>query len=219
MRARRYVEGFRLSVYGPAVETLAPEELRELEADFIRIAEGLPDNVETRGEQISGDTATVFVKLPGAQQSQGVALVKIDGHWRVGDKETWQVVRKEGRDFFFNARISISEQEAAEWLAEIFGAETIYFQARAGFTTLEELIRLGGISKQLANGSESGYRFTLHLEADGRSFTVQAIPAQYGRTGRRSFYLDQTGVIRAEDRKGQPADANSPRYPPAQATK
>ncbi|MFN7947465.1 MAG: hypothetical protein U0Z53_19100 [Blastocatellia bacterium] len=212
LHARKYVEGFRLSVYSPAVESLSPQEISELEPDFQRLAEHLPENVEISGEQISGDTATVFIKMPGADKTQEITLVRIDGHWRVGDRDTYRVVKKQGHDFFFNVRISVSENEAAEWLEEIFGAEIIYQKAKSKFTTLEELIQLGGVSKQLTSGAESGYRFELKLATDGQSFTVSAVPAEYGRTGRRSFFMDQTGVIRAEDRKGQPATAASSKF-------
>ncbi|HZS08317.1 MAG TPA: hypothetical protein VFD58_26015 [Blastocatellia bacterium] len=212
LHARKYLDGLRLSVYGPAVEGLSPDELRELESDFSRIAEGIPENVETTGEQISGDTATVFIKLPGAAGPQDITLARIDGHWRVGDRETYKLVKGQGREFFFNARISVRENEAAEWLEEIFGAETVYFKAKSRFTTLEELLSLGGISKQLANDSESGYRFELKVAENGQGFTATAVPVRYGRTGRRSFYIDEAGVIRAEDKQGQAATAASPKY-------
>jgi hypothetical protein len=211
LHARKYLEGFSLSVYSPAVETLSPDEVRELEPEFTRIAAGIPESIETSGEQISGETATVFIKMPGVPQPQEITLVKIDGRWRVGDKDTWKLAKRQGRDFFFNARISVSENEAVDWLDEIFGAETIYLRAKSQFTTLEELIKLGGVSQQLA---ESGYRFELKLSDEGKSFSVTAVPAQYGHTGRRSFFIDQTGVMRVEDRKGQPATASSPRHQP-----
>ena len=109
-------------------------------------------------------------------------------------------------------RINVRENEAVEWLEEIFGAETIYFKAKSRFTTLEELVSLGGVSNQMANGLESGYRFELKVDENGRGFIATAVPVQYGRTGRRSFYIDQAGVVRAEDKQGQAATASSPKY-------
>lgn len=212
LHARKYLEGFRLSVYSAAVETLSADEIRELEPDFMRIAEALPAQIETSGEQISGETATVFVKLPGVQKPQEIILSRIEGRWRIGDQETFQYVKKQGRAFFFNIRIEVGERETAEWLEEIYGAQTIYFKAKSRYTTLEELVSLGGVSRQLASGAESGYRFALKLAADGQSFTVMTTPTQYGRTGRRSFFMDQTGVLRAEDKQGQPATAASPKF-------
>jgi hypothetical protein len=214
LRARRYVEAFRLSVYGAAMEGLSEEEMRNLEAEFTRMVAALPAEMELRGEQISGEEATVFVKLPQEQRLQEVTLVRIDERWRVGDRETHRLVTRQGRSFFFNARNRISEEEAYDWLLEIIGAEEIHFRARQRYATLDELVNLGGVSKQLANGSESGYRFRLAIGEDGKSFRVIAVPAEYGRTGRLSFFVDQTHAIRAEDKEGQPATASSPVYRP-----
>jgi hypothetical protein len=217
LRARNYIQGLRLSVYSAAMEGLSEEEIKNLEPEFARIIAELPAEIETRGEQISGEEATVFVKSPKEKRMQEVALVRIDGQWRVGDRETYQQVTREGRSFFFNARVRIGEAEAYEWLLEIIGAEAIYFKAKQRFTTLDELVGLGGVSKQLLNGSESGYRFRLSVSDDGQSFRVIAVPAEYGRTGRLSFYVDQTNAIRGEDKEGQPATASSPPYRPGGA--
>lgn len=212
LHAKRYAEGFRFSIYGLALEGLAADELRELEPDFERIAATLPEQVEVRGEEISGDRATVFIKLPKDTQTQEVALIKVDGQWIIGDRETQKQLKKEGRDYFFNERIRVAEAEANEWLQEILGAQLIYFKARQRYTSLEELVKLGGISPELSDGVDSGYRFTISVATDGQSFVVTAIPMSYGRTGRLSFYADQTNLIRAEDKKGQPASASAAPY-------
>ena len=217
LTARRYAEALRLSVYSAAIEGLSEEEMQNLEPEFARIASDLPSQIEPCGEQISGDEATVFLKLTKEKRRQEVALVKIDGHWRVGDRETYQLVKHEGRSFFFNARTRIGEAEAYEWMLEIIGAEALYFKAKQRFTTLDELVGLGGVSKQLLNGSESGYRFRLAVSDDGKSFRVIAVPAEYGRSGRLSFYVDQSNVIRAEDKEGQPATVSAPLYRPGGA--
>ena len=52
----------------------------------------------------------------------------------------------------------------------------------------------GLISGSLAAGENSGYVFTLTSTATG--YTVSAVPKVFGTTGRRTFYLDQSGVIR-----------------------
>lgn len=41
-------------------------------------------------------------------------------------------------------------------------------------------------------------------------FIVRIVPQIYGRTGIRSFYIDETGVLRGADKQGQPADENDP---------
>ena len=52
----------------------------------------------------------------------------------------------------------------------------------------------GLIPASLANGSGSGFNFTLTQSPTGYALT--AIPKAFGSTGRRTFYSDQTGIIR-----------------------
>ncbi|HVG21221.1 MAG TPA: hypothetical protein VNI02_19395, partial [Blastocatellia bacterium] len=57
LKDKHYVEGFRHSIYRMAVEGLTPGELQELEPDFAATFSAIPDKIEPRGEQITGDTA------------------------------------------------------------------------------------------------------------------------------------------------------------------
>jgi hypothetical protein len=110
--------------------------------------------------------------------------------------------------------MTVNEDEAFEMLQRIIGAEVIYsakFQGRNA--TLEELIKLGGVPKDMDDGEAGGYRFTLTVSEDKKSFLASATPAIYGKTGRLSFYADAES-IRAEDLKGQPATAKSPIHQP-----
>ena len=125
LRHKKYFEGFSVSVYRAALEGLKEEELRELEPEFERLASSLPELVQIEGEQISGDRASVFVKLPNENKAQEVALIKQSGQWIVGDADTQKYVKKQGRSFFFNERIHVSEAEANEWMQEILGYELI----------------------------------------------------------------------------------------------
>lgn len=214
LRAKRYAEGFRLSIYSLALEGLTADELRELEPDFERLAATLPEQVEIRGEEISGDKAIVFVKLPQEAKAQEVVLIKSDGQWMIGDRETQKLLKNQGRSYFFNERIRISEAEANEWLQEILGAQLIYFKAKQRYAPLDELIKLGGISAELTDSVANGYRFAVTLNTNGQSFAVTAVPVAYGRTGRLSFFADQTNLIRAEDKQGRPASAAAAPYVP-----
>ena len=59
------------------------------------------------------------------------------------------------------------------------------------------------IDSQLASGEKSGYRFTytpVDANGDGvtEAFVLNADPLTQGTTGRRHFFCDETGVIRAE---------------------
>lgn len=214
LKEKHYVEGFRHSVYRAAVEGLSADELRDLEPDFARTFSAIPEKIETRGEQITGDTAIVFLKIEGIEQVQQVALIRVDGQWLVGDQDSLLLVRAQGRHFFFNTRIIVNEGEAHEMMLRIIGAEVIYSRKFEGRnTTLEELIRLGGLPKDLEGRETGGYRFVLTLSADQKTFSAMATPLAYGKTGKLSFYADINGV-RAEDLKGAMATAQSPVYQP-----
>jgi type IV pilus assembly protein PilA len=52
----------------------------------------------------------------------------------------------------------------------------------------------GLISGTLASGTSSGYNFTVTQTPGG--YAVSAMPKTFGSTGRRTFYTDQTGIIR-----------------------
>src|SRR5687767_8602174 len=67
MREKKYREAFAMSIYQPAMEGLSAQEFEDLRPDFdkmaLAIAEKLPAAIDVGGEQISGDHATVFVKV------------------------------------------------------------------------------------------------------------------------------------------------------------
>ena len=214
LKAKRYVEGFRYSVYRNAVEGLTPADLQDLEPDFARTFAEIPENIVPRGEQISGQTATVSLQFGGKSDAQAVTLVRVGSEWLVGDQETLAMVNSQGHAFFFNSRMLVNESEAYEMLQRIIGAEIIYshkFESKNA--SLAELIRLGGVPKDIEDGEGGGYRFALTLSADAKSFFATASPTAYGKTGRVSFYANVDGV-RGEDLKGQPATAASPVYQP-----
>jgi hypothetical protein len=212
LKEKRYVEGFRHSVYRNAVEGLTPAELQELEPDFARTFSTIPEKIQARGEMITGQTATVSLKFEGSEDIQEVVLVRAGGDWLVGDQETLALVNAQGRAFFFNARMLVNESEAYEMLQRIIGAELIYsrrFQGRN--IPLKDLVRLNAIPKDMEDGEASGYRFTVTVGTDEKSFSATATPTAYGKTGKVSFYADINGV-RGDDLKGQPATVRSPIY-------
>lgn len=52
----------------------------------------------------------------------------------------------------------------------------------------------GLISGSLASGASGGYNYTVTATTGG--YAVSAVPKTFGSTGRRTFYSDQTGIIR-----------------------
>ena len=62
------------------------------------------------------------------------------------------------------------------------------------------------IPSELAQGVKGGYQFVLAVTATG--YTINANPTQFGNSGRRTFYSDQTQVIH-ENWGQEPASATS----------
>ncbi|HEY3936915.1 MAG TPA: prepilin-type N-terminal cleavage/methylation domain-containing protein [Bryobacteraceae bacterium] len=65
----------------------------------------------------------------------------------------------------------------------------------------------GLIPSSLASGNASGYVFTVTQTQGG--YAVIAVPKTFGSTGRRTFYSDQTDVVR-ENWGQDPPNPNSP---------
>jgi hypothetical protein len=211
MREKKFREAFALSIYRPAIEILSPQEFEELRPDFERMAlavsEKIPAKIDISGEQISGDTATVFVKVldpDGKEKVEPAALMKLDNAWIIGDKENLELVKKAGKQFFFEARINAHHSDVQDMMTRISLAQVLYSQNHNGqFGNATELIAAGVVPKDIEGTESTGYHFQINRAPDGKSWYATAEPAQYGRTGRLSFYLDATG-IRSGDNGGKP---------------
>ncbi len=214
LKEKKYIEGFRLSIYRGAIEGLSAAELKDLEPDFVRTFSAIPDKIDVKGQQITGNTAVVFLKFEGVEKLEQVALIAQGAEWLVGDQESLQLVQAQGRNFFFNTRMVVNEEEATEMIQRIRTAEILYaskFEGRNAPVT--ELVRLEALPKEMEDGESSGYKFTLTVSADKLSFYIHAVPSIYGKTGKLSFYADVQG-LHAEDLKGQPASKKSPIFQP-----
>jgi hypothetical protein len=211
MREKKFREAFGISIYRPAIEGLSTQEFEDLRPDFekmaVAVSEKIPAQVDISGEQISGEVATVFVKVTDAEGTEKVepaTLIKIDNAWVVGDKESLELVRKAGKKFFFEARINAHHSDVQDMLTRISFAQVVYGQGHNGqFGNAAELVTAGLIPKDIEGTESTGYRFQIIRSTDGKSWYATAEPAQYGRTGRLSFYLDASGV-RSGDAGGKP---------------
>ena len=211
MREKKYREAFGISIYRPAIEGLSTEEFNDLKTDFdkmaVAVSEKIPEKIDITGEQISGDVATVFVRVvdaDGKERVEPASLIKIDNAWVVGDRENLELVKKSGKKFFFEARINAHQSDVQDMLTRISLAQVVYSQGHNGqYGNTAELIAAGLIPKDLEGVESTGYRFQVVRAADAKSWYATAEPAEYGRTGRLSFYLDAAGV-RSGDAGGKP---------------
>jgi hypothetical protein len=167
----------------------------------------IPEKIDISGEQISGDNATVFMKIGTVDKPadpEPVALIRDAGTWIIGDRDSRQVVLRLGKQFFFEARIETHHNEVQAMLQRISLAQMAYAsQHNDNYSGLPALIAAGLVPKDIETPHTTGYTFHITLAKDGKSWTAGAEPASYGRSGRLSFYLDKSG-IRSADLGGKP---------------
>jgi hypothetical protein len=211
LREKKFREAFAMSTYRPAIESLTPQEFEEFRPDLEKMAlainETLTEKIDVSGEQISGDAATVFLKVLDADRKEkveAVGLIKMGNQWIVGSTAHLAEVQKEGKKYLFERRINAHHDDVQDMLTRISLGQVLYSQSRNGqFGNMAELVAAGVIPKDIENPESTGYRFNVVRSADGKSWYATAEPAQYGRSGRLSFYLDATGV-RSADNNGKP---------------
>lgn len=105
------------------------------------------------------------------------------------------------------SRMHAQEMAAIEEMGTINKAEIQYYSEFNQYaTTLPQLgppatagaaegpQASGLIPGSLASGTAGGYNFTITQTPTG--YGVSAVPKAFGSTGRRTFYTDQTGIVR-----------------------
>ncbi len=101
-----------------------------------------------------------------------------------------------------------NETAAMARLRSIATAEARYGVETGGeYGTLDQLIQNRYIGDP-AGGKLSGYVYEIRVRPGG--FQATAVPVKFGVTGTRSFYLDETNIIRGADKRGAPATASDP---------
>ena len=99
-----------------------------------------------------------------------------------------------------------NEGSAIHSLRTISQAEATFQSNFGHYGTLEELYASGLIDLKLGSGAKNGYAFKVTLDNESPvSFEVTGVPETYGKTGIRSFYIDETFVIRGSDNHGGPS--------------
>src|SRR6267143_5239013 len=212
MHERRFREAWALTIYKPAVDGLKAEEMEDLRPDFEEKAAAIPDQVEISGEQISGDIATVFVKVPVSEStpqnvSQPVNLIKSGAGWIIGTGVDQVEVKKKGRRFFLDALIIQHHSDIEDLLKRVIAVQIVYAQQHNAFGDLAALIGAGLVPKVAGDPKDLGYNFRVTVGKDGKTYLAGAEPTRYGHTGKLSYWMDQTGTIKSVDNGGKPMGA------------
>ena len=111
---------------------------------------------------------------------------------------------------------AFKERLVIEDMRTIIGAQFTY-QATTGagtFGSLANLQQAQLIDGALASGEKHGYIFAVAVTQPTATlpaaFVLTATPRQYPKSGRISFFANQSGVVRGADRNGAPANQNDP---------
>lgn len=213
LREKRFREALFLTNLKPAIESLNDNELKEFSVDFEAIAGLVPAQIDINGEIISGDTATVTANLPNEDgdknELQTIKLKKEAEVWVIltADEETAKKIKAEGKNYFFNLRIQTHEEEAIAMLDRIFKAQLANSVQKGFYADLPTLIAAGLLPDDAKNSESTGYNYAIDISADKKKFTASATPAEYKKSGVRSFLLapDAKGISRvtAKDNGGK----------------
>lgn len=214
LREKKYREAIFLTNLRPAVEGLTDAELADLSVDLSAIAGQVPETIEITGEIISGDSATVTMKIPdvdGNADTDTIKLRRLNGVWIVlaVDEAAEEQMRKEGTKFLYNLRIAVKEDEARAMLDRIAKAQYAYSTQNNGILgDLRQLVGAGLLPQDVLTSESTGYVYTVTLSESKRGYAVDAVPAVYGKTGKLSFRVepDKTGLARmtSRDNGGKP---------------
>jgi len=208
MREHRFKDAWSMSVYKPAVDGLTPEEMEDLRPFFEAQAAPIPEQLQIDNEKIAGNTAQVFVRLPPTDSSpqltsKPVDLIKSSGVWIIGTDSERETVKKAGGRYFLDAVVDLNEDNLSDVLKRLVGMEAVYAKANKDlFGDLKALVAAGLMSDDMFDPKTSGYNF--RLTTTGKTYVVTAEPVHYGRTGKLSFWMDQTGTIKSADNGGKP---------------
>ncbi len=110
------------------------------------------------------------------------------------------------------SKTAANETSAIATCYEFCSAEELYAAKYGKYGTVEQLRDADLIDERLAGGIKSEYHFSLTVGEDGQTWSMTAVPGAPGMGGRRSFYTDQTGVVRHRrytSRNDPPADGSS----------
>jgi hypothetical protein len=96
-----------------------------------------------------------------------------------------------------------NEMIAAGGLQMIANAESTYHSGvgKGSYGTLDQLTQ----QKLVTMEPFQKYGYNFEVTASSDQFEAVATPREYGKTGKRSFFTDKSGVVRGEDHGGAPA--------------
>jgi hypothetical protein len=199
-------------------------------------AAGLVADMHLGAPEVHENLAFVTAEIgqPGEQpRSVRIGFVREGGDWKLLSVGLLLLDLPSLAKQWEDADLQANENDAIAALAKIAEALDKYQQAYGKLPeTLEPLgppapdgaspEHAGLLAGELATGASGGYNFryvimaaTTGVDDSDRDraagFALAATPIEYGKGGRRSFYLDSNGTLRGDDKHGAVATATDPR--------
>jgi len=165
-------------------------------------------------------------------QSDDFGMVREDGSWKLLSLGLVLLDIKQLSAQWVQSDMAAREDAAAENLETLGKAVDSYEQTFGKFP--DSLVQLGGgttkqvtpdradlVSAPLAAGSEGGYRFLYRVTSGAGSsqshYVIEALPEDYGTSGRKSFFRDASGKIHEADNHGASAGVDDAIWQPEAA--
>lgn len=199
-------------------------------------AAGLVADMHLGAAEVRENLAFVPIEIgqPGEQpRSVRIGFVREGGQWKLLSVGLLLLDLPAMAGQWQEADLQKTEGDAIAALAKIAEALVKYQQAYGKLPeTLDPLgppagdgaspEHAGFLATDLATASSGGYSFRYAIipattEGDdsdrnkAAGFALAATPIEYGKAGRRSFYLDSNGTLRGDDKHGAVATADDPR--------
>lgn len=114
---------------------------------------------------------------------------------------------------FLQSRVAANEALAIRTVGNVVASQVSYSMTTSSgsYTTDLKALQKEGLNPDLVgSGIVEGYTFSISGTRSG--FSVHARPLVFGSTGYRSFYSDQTGVIRYTEADEMATSSNPPVY-------
>lgn len=192
-------------------------------------APGVTSKMQFGTPRVRDNLAFIPVDFVGVRPAR-FGLIREGGEWKLLSVDLMLLDLPQLAQRWQLADLEARETAAIAALRKI--AEALSTYQRAFGKLPESLTQLGpaqkgGISPETAGlldaetaaGSKGGYVFRYTIvppsNPDGQQgFELAATPAEYGKTGRRSFFLDSSGDLRGGDKHGAVATIQDPRIEP-----
>ena len=186
-------------------------------------------------ERVHDNLAFIRVDVVDSEQTN-FGLIREDGVWRLLSLGLVMLDVPQLSKEWAEADLASHEDAVVSTLSALAGAVESYRRAYGKLP--DSLAQLGPapkgeispeqadlVDEHLAAGDAGGYHFRYRIASspnadtpEGDSFELSATPDDYGKMGKRSFFLDAAGKIHGGDRHGEIASVSDPIVAPAAQT-